>query len=75
MIEAQEQTQLPPWSRPLTDLLKNWVVNGTVDAKALGARRRGEGAPEHCVGIPVEKYRVARFNMSRYPSSSMQSIM
>lgn len=34
VIEAQEQTQLPSWSRPLTDLLKNWVVNGTVDAKA-----------------------------------------
>merc|ERR1719420_2285849 len=34
VIEAQEQAHLPAWSRPLTDLLKKWVVTGTVDAKA-----------------------------------------
>jgi hypothetical protein len=34
VLDAQKQAHLPHWSRPLTDLLKKWVVTGVVDAKA-----------------------------------------
>jgi len=34
VLDAQKQAPLPPWSRPLIDLLKKWVVTGVVDAKA-----------------------------------------
>jgi hypothetical protein len=34
VISAQKAAQLPAWSRPLTDLLKKWVVTGVLDARA-----------------------------------------
>jgi hypothetical protein len=72
VIEAQEQTQLPPWSRPLTDLLKNWVVNGTVDAKATFLAM--EAQREQVEGMRRRAVRPRRYRTGVW-ASALQSLL
>jgi len=72
VIEAQEQTQLPPWSRPLTDLLKNWVVNGTVDAKATFLAM--EAQREQVEGMRKRAVRPRRYRTGVW-ASALQSLL
>merc|ERR1719420_1752305 len=60
VIEAQEQAHLPAWSRPLTDLLKKWVVTGTVDAKATCLSMDAACAAAEALDGPDERKRSSR---------------
>jgi hypothetical protein len=60
VIEAQEQAHLPAWSRPLTDLLKKWVVTGTVDAKATCLAMDAACAAAEALDGPDERRKASR---------------
>merc|ERR1719420_2763911 len=60
VIEAQEQAHLPAWSRPLTDLLKKWVVTGTVDAKATCLSMDAACAAAEALDGPDERRKSSR---------------
>merc|ERR1719377_227044 len=60
VIEAQEQAHLPGWSRPLTDLLKKWVVTGTVDAKATCLSMDAACAAAEALDGPDDRKKASR---------------
>jgi hypothetical protein len=60
VIEAQEQAHLPSWSRPLTDLLKKWVVTGTVDAKATCLSMDAACAAAEALDGPDDRKKASR---------------